>query len=143
MYTDPSVLDFQEYFVRDFPYGNDSTQNVLDGDIERALSDAKINLNPANCGSQEMYTKLFLLLAAHFLCINIRNSSQGLSSSFDWAANSKSVGSVSTGISIPQRILDNPEFAYLTVTGYGAQYLMTILPLLSGQMYSVRGGTHP
>ena len=143
MYTDPDEQDFKNYFVRDFPYGIDSAKNILDQDIINALSDAKANLNTGLCGTQEVYTLFYLLLAAHFLVLSIQASSQGISGSFEWPASSKSVGSVSEGLSIPQRILDNPEFSYYTKTPYGAKYLMMVLPQLSGQIYAVYGGTQP
>ena len=44
---------------------------------------------------------------------------------------------------IPQRVKDNPEFAMIAKTRYGAKYLSLIFPLLSGQMFTVHGVTKP
>lgn len=142
MYTDPSVADFKAKFARDFPYGT-NPDTVNDSDITSALNDTTYMINPALFENQGIYTLGFLLLAAHFMVMNLRASSQGLVGSFEFIDASKSVGSVSESQSIPQRILDNPEFSMLAKTNYGAKYLFLILPLLSGQMFIVRGGTQP
>lgn len=141
MFTDPTVSDFKAYFVRDFPYGW-TLKEVTDNDISSALSDTKLFLNVGLACDQDTYTLLFLLLSAHFLVTNLRNSSQGIAGSYDWLEQSKSVGSVSASYAIPQRILDNPELAMLAKTPYGAKFLFFVLPLLSGQMFSVHGKTH-
>ncbi len=142
-YTNPTTTDFKNYFVRDFPYGVDPKTSILDQDITNALADAGINFNPALWATQANYTIGYLLLTAHFLVMSIRASSQGLGGQFAFLENSKSVGSVSEGISIPQRILDNPEFSYLCKTNYGTKYLMLVLPALSGQMFVVTRCTLP
>lgn len=137
----PTVRDFKDYFFRDFPYGT-SKESVMDQDITSALSDADFNFNPSLFSTQEKYTLGFLCLSAHFLVMNLRASSQGVAGQYAWLQSSKSVGSVSEGLSIPQRILDNPEMAMLSKTTYGAKYLMLILPQLAGQIFSVHGRTH-
>lgn len=141
-YTNPSATDFKNYFVRDFPYGVDTTE-VMDSDITSALADANFNFNPALFANQSAYTLGFLLLAAHYLVLNLRASSQGISGQYSWLQTSKGVGSVNEGITIPQRILDNPEFAMLSKTNYGAKFLSFILPQLCGNIFSVQGGTRP
>lgn len=140
-YTDPSVDDFKVYFVRDFPYGA-TVASVMDADITKALNDSSINLNPNLFDSQGIYTVGFLNLAAHFLVLNLRASSQGIAGQYTWLQSSKSVGSVNESFNIPQRILDNPEFAMLSKTTYGAKYLYMVLPQLSGQAFTVAGRTH-
>jgi hypothetical protein len=140
MYTAPTVSDFKTYFVRDFPYGTEQT-SVTDADITKALTDAGINFNPALWATQATYSIGYMLLAAHFMVMSFQSSSQGISGQFSWLESSKSVGSVSEGFTIPQRILDNPEFAWLSKTNYGAKYLMLVMPQLAGQMYVVCGGT--
>jgi hypothetical protein len=140
-YIDPTIAEFKAYFFRDFPYGTEQT-SVMDADIVRAFQDCDVTLNPELFANQEGYTRGFMLLAAHSLVMNLRASSQGISGQFSWLQSSKGVGSVSEGISIPQRILDNPEFSALSKTNYGLQYLMQILPLLTGQMFTVKGRTH-
>lgn len=142
MYIVPGVTDFKGYFVRDFPYGSDPT-TVMDIDITNALQLAGVNFNPCLWSDQQSYTIGYLLLSAHFLVLNLRSSSQGISGQYSWTESSKGVGSVSEGFSIPDRILENPEFAMLSKTNYGAQYLFLVLPQLTGQIFSSYGGTNP
>lgn len=139
--TAPTANDFKAYFNRDFPYGT-TLQHVMDADITRALSEAGVKINESLFADQAAYNLGYLLLAAHFLVMNLRAASQGISGQFDWLQGSKSVGSVSESLNIPQRILDNPEFAMLCKTTYGGKYLMFVLPLLAGQIFTVEGGTH-
>lgn len=141
-YTNPTVADFKAYFVRDFVYGV-TTSTVQDADITSGLNDAAINFNPALWADQASYNIGFLLLSAHFLCMNLRASSQGIAGQFEWDVQSKSVGNVSESFAIPQRILDNPEFSYLSKTSYGVKYLMFVLPQLSGQILIACGRTLP
>lgn len=141
MYTNPTVADFKGYFTRDFPYGA-TPDTVQDADIQRGIDETALVINPALMGTQAFYTTCFLYLAAHMMVLNLRASSQGIAGNYDWLINSKGVGNVSEGISIPQRILDNPELAMLAKTPYGAKYLNLILPYLSGQVFTVHGRTH-
>jgi hypothetical protein len=143
MYINPSVSDFKSYFTRDFPYSSNPNIGVLDSDIFRAIMESTYFINPDLFEDQINYSTAFYLLAAHNLVTNIQNSSQGLGSSYSWLTNNKSVGAVSEGFAIPQRILDNPEFAALAKTGYGMKYLTMVLPLLSGSVFVVCGKTLP
>ena len=140
-YNNPSITDFQNQFVRDFPYGIDITTSITNTDIGNAINQAVININPAIFPDQNSYTLGFLLLAAHFLVMNIRQSSQGVSGQFNFLQASKGAGTVNESFSIPQHILDNPSFSMYTKTNYGAQFLLQVLPYLSGQMFAVCGGT--
>lgn len=144
MYDDPSVDDFKGYFVRDFPYAPPDTDDlnfVIDADIQRAIDDTSAMINPDFAADQDGYTRQFLLLAAHNLVMNLRASSQGISGQFAWLQTSKGAGGVSEGITIPQRILDNPELAMLTKTNYGAKYLFMVLPQMIGNVFTVCGRT--
>ncbi len=140
-FLNPTVADFKSYFFRDFPYGTDVETQVLDQDIAKAFQQVNVNINQALFGDQSSYTIGYLLMSAHFLVINLRASSQGLNGSYAFLENSKSVGNVSQGFSIPQRILDNPYWAMLMTTSYGAEFLMMILPQLCGQVFTVLGRT--
>jgi len=142
MYNNPTIEDFKSYFFRDFPYGTDMNTSVLDQDIAKAYGQTNVNINQALFSNQQDYNIGYLLLAAHFLVVDLRMSSQGISGSYSWVTTSKSVGSVSESFQVPQRILDNPEFAQLAQTNYGAKYLQLLLPRLSGQMFWVAGRTH-
>lgn len=141
-YINPDVDDFKEYFFRDFPYGNDLT-TVQDQDIENAITTTAGFINSELHSTQENYTLGFLLLTAHFMCVALMSSSQGINGQFSWLTSSKAVGSVSEGISIPDRILQNPELAMLSKTNYGARYLFMVLPFLVAPIMTACGRTKP
>jgi len=142
-YTAPTIANFKAQFFRDFPYGTDPSVSVLDQDILNAYNLVDLSMNQDLWDSQIDFTMGYLLYAAHFLVLSLRNSSQGLNGQWNWAQNNKSVGAVSEGFQIPQRIIDNPELMMLTKTQYGGLYLQLILPRLCGQMFSVYGRTKP
>lgn len=134
-YTVPTIANFKTYFFRDFPYGT-TLDKVTNQDITNALADAGFSFNEALFSTQANFTLGYLLLTAHYLVMNLRASSQGIAGQYNWLDASKSVGSVSEGFSIPQRILDNPNFAMLSKTMYGAKFLALILPQLIGNVYT-------
>lgn len=142
-YVTPSVAEFKTYFNRDFPYGSDIETTVTDTDIAKAMLMVNIFLNQNLFPNQAFFTQGYLLLAAHFLVMNLRASSQGISGSFTWLATNKAVGNVSEGFQIPDRILANPELAILSQTRYGAEFLFLILPLLTANTFIVLGRTLP
>lgn len=141
-FTNPIVSDFKSFFVRDFPYGTDPNTTIIDQDISNAMLYTNVNFNPGLWADQTSYSLGYNLLTAHYLVLNIRASSQGISGQYNFLQQSKGSGSVNEAFAIPQRILDNPTFSMLTKTNYGAQYLQLLLPQLAGQVYSVFGRTH-
>lgn len=141
MFSNPTIDDFKTYFVRDFVYGIDNT-TVMDSDIGKAFGQTDINMNPALFGTQANFTLGYLFLAAHYLCMDLRMSSQGVAGQFSWLQTGKSVGNVSESLAIPPRVLENPMYAYFSKTNYGAKYLQMIWPKLSGQVFTVHGRTH-
>lgn len=140
-YTNPTITDFKNYFDRDFQYGA-TDLTVKDSDITKALNQSSLRIF-GGFESQDAYTEGFLLLMAHSLVMNLLASSQGTAGKYEWLVNSKSVGSVSSGYSIPERISGNATFAMLSKTEYGARYLEFILPYLNGPVYTVAGDTLP
>lgn len=140
--VNPVVSDFKSYFNRDFPYGS-SLSAVMDADIQKALDDAAVNFNPNFFADQLSYTNGYLNLAAHYLVMNLRASSQGLVGQYDWLSASRGAGSVNESFSIPQHILDHPYLGMLSKTNYGAKYLSLVIPQLIGQMFTVCGATLP
>lgn len=142
-FVNPTIQEFKDYYFRDFPYGVDIDTSVTDLDIAKAYGQTDFNFNPDLFSNQANYTLGYLLLAAHWLVIDLRMASQGIAGKYSWLTTNKSVGSVSEGFQIPQRILDNPELAQLSQTNYGAKFLQLILPQLSGQIFSVHGRTLP
>ncbi len=143
MFVAPTVTQFQTQFVRDFPYGTDPNVAVLDVDIINAFNLVDTTINQALFSTQSQFQIAYGYLAAHFLVLNLRASSQGLNGQYTWAQNSKSVGQVSEAFTIPQRVIDNPNFMQYTKTNYGAMYLNLLWPLLVGQAFTVCGTTHP
>lgn len=141
MFTNPTVADFKSYFVRDFTYSSDPLMGVTDDDISRAILETSVSINPNLFCDQQTYTSAFFLLAAHNLVINLKAVGSGCSGQAQWLIQSKSAGSVSESFAIPQDILSNPFFAWLSKTTYGNKYLMMLYPLLSGQMFIVEGAT--
>jgi len=142
-FSNPSVADFKTQFFRDFPYGTDPSVAILDQDILNAFLMVNVNMNPALFGDQGSYNIGYLLLGAHYMVMNLRASSQGINGQFNFLQQSKGVGSVNEAFGIPQRILDNPEWAILCKTNYGAQFMQLVLPQLTGNIFSVQGGTQP
>lgn len=142
-YTNPSVDDFKLYFSRDFPFGTSTDDNVLDTDVAKAFMLTNVNINPDLWNSQDEYTIAYELLSAHYLCTNLRNSSQGLAGKFKFLAQSTSVGSVSESYAIPQSILDNALYAFFATTTYGALYLQMLVPRLVGVSLTVPRMTLP
>ncbi len=147
-YQNPSIADFKSYYPRDFPFQPDDVdpdldKYIQDADIEKAFGQTDININQAQWDSQGAYAIGYNLLAAHYMVIDLRMASQGIRGQYSWMEQSKSVGSVSASYAIPQRILDDPYFAMLTQTNYGAKYLQLLLPRLSGQVFIVAGRTTP
>lgn len=141
MFTAPTVAQFQAQFIRDFPYGTDPNVSVLPTDITGAFNMVEININPALFCNQNAYTLGFLFLAAHYLVLNLRNSSQGLNGQYNFLQVSKNVAQVAEAFSIPQRILDVAEFSMYCKTNYGAQYLSWVLPQLTGNIFNACGTT--
>lgn len=142
-YINPSVADFKAYFYRDFPYGTDPNTSVLDQDITSSFLSTNFNINQGLFPDQGSYNLGYLLMSAHFLVMNLRQSSQGINGQFNFLQASKGVGSVNEAFSIPQMILDNPLWSMYTKTNYGAQFMQLVLPELSGQISNVFGTTRP
>lgn len=140
MFTAPTIAEFKAQFFRDFPYGT-TTSQVMDQDITNAINTAGLNINPCLFGTQANYVLAYCLLAAHYLVLSLRASSQGIAGQYSWLQASKGVGGVNEAFTIPQRILDNPYWAALSKTTYGAQYLELVIPLTVAPMFTVRGHT--
>ena len=145
-YVQPTIADFKSRFDRDFAYcGTDQTDlsKIRDKDITTAFTQQVANFNEGLFPSQALFSEASLLLAAHFLCVNILASSQGLGGSFQWLTQSKDAGGMSETFSIPARMLKSPFLASISKTIYGAQYLTIIDPLMVGNIQGIRGNTTP
>lgn len=143
MFVAPTVAQFKTQFIRDFPYGTDPNISVLDIDIINAFNLTDISINQDLWANQTAYQIGYGYLAAHYMVLNLRASSQGLNGQYNWAQNSKSVQGVSEAFTIPQRLIDNPDFMAYTKTNYGAMYLNLLWPMLVGPSFTVCGRTKP
>ena len=139
-FTTPSVSDFKSYFTRDFPYGTQQN-TVLDSDITKAIAEAAFNFNSSFFPTQSAYSLGFMYLAAHYLVMDLRASSQGISGNFSWLTNNKSVGSVSESFAIPESLMKSPTLAHFSKTYYGAKYLSLIYPRMIGNVFASFGDT--
>ncbi len=142
-FLNPTIAEFKIYFQRDFPFGTDISLNILDTDIGNAFGKTNFFINPELFPKQEDYTIGYMELAAHWLVVAIRASSQGISGRYNWLEASKGAGNANSSYSIPQKILDNPSYSMLSQTTYGAQYLQLIMPQLAGNIITVCGHTKP
>lgn len=136
----PTEAQFKAQFARDFPYGVTS-EFVMDSDITNALRQAYFVVNQGLFDTENDFQFAYLYLAAHYLVMNLKASSQGLGGAYSWLESSKSVGSVSQSFAIPEAIMKNPAFAMISKTNYGAYYLSLILPLAVGQVGLAEGTT--
>ena len=146
LYIPITVQNFKEYFYRDFPYSASQTDytGIVDADIQKAFKEAAMtyNQNLFDKGSEQEKVA-FGYLTAHYLVIDIANSTSGLSSKFQGYISSKSVGSVSVGMNMPSWITDNPILGMLGQTGYGAKYLALVMANMVGNVAIAQGATHP
>lgn len=137
-----TVAEFKAWFYRDFPYSNDET-GIQDTDILKAFAEASMNFNESLFSTDDEKKLGFLYLAAHYLVIDIQNSSQGINGKYEGIMSSKSVGSVSVGYTIPDWVMASPIYSLLSQSKYGMKYLSLIIPLLIGNVGVVKGATHP
>lgn len=142
-YQDPSVAQFMAFYDRDFPFGTDVNTSIRQQDVLKAFQQANAQINSTLYLTQTSFTTGLLWLSAHFLCVNINNSSQGINGQFNWGETSKGAGGISQSFAIPAAIQESPVFNGLTKTTYGAQYLLDLYPRLTGGMSSTRGWTKP
>ena len=148
-YIQPTASAFKAYFDRDFCYATEQAtstspgdlEHVRDRDIERAFVDAVTNFNEGLFPTQEIYENAFLHLAAHYLCHNMRQAQQGLTSKYSWLAAQRSVGDVFEGYFTPDAIKNSPWGLFITSTMYGAKYYSLVRPLMTGNVMSVEGTT--
>ena len=109
-------------------------KRVTDDDITGAIGDAQFNVNPGMFGTQAMFSRAFLYLAAHELCDRLLMAAAGLQGQYSWLTASKSVGGVSQSFKIPAIVSDSPFLSSLARTKYGAKYIEIISPLLVGNV---------
>lgn len=109
----------------------DKYSYITDNDIEKAMSQAKLNSNSRFGDSDNDKITIYLHLVAFYLCVDIKNSSAGVNSSYSGIVASKSVDGVSTSYNIPQWLMNNPMYSLYSQNGYGLKYLSLIAPYLA------------
>ena len=124
-------------------YTDDVFNYVLDSDIEKAFSEAQINLNQSLFGSDAQIQLGYLYLAVHYLVMDIRGAQKGIESTGEFAISGRSVGSVSENYVVPDAYKNSPFLAYLAKTSYGQKYLSLIMPNIVGNVSAVCGATNP
>lgn len=139
-----TVDEFKAWFYRDFPYSENENDlsGITNADITKAFAEAMFVFN------KELFTEsevklAFMYLAAHYLVIDLKNSSTGLKGIFNGLMSSKSVGSVSVGYTMPSWITDNPLYSLIAQTPYGVKYLSLVIARCVGNFGVVNGATYP
>lgn len=152
--TTITPADFKLQFPRDFPYAPtqsaDPLKYVMDSDIQTAFIQAIMKFNPAlvppvpGITGDAAIKLAFLYLAAHYLCIDVRNALGGVQGSGgSFPVTGRTVGSVSEQYQVPPKYLNNPNISYLASTGYGLKYLSFVLPSLVGNMFASPADSNP
>ncbi|MBO7735906.1 MAG: DUF4054 domain-containing protein [Methanobrevibacter sp.] len=139
-----TTAEFKTWFVRDFPFSQNDNDlsGIVTADIDKAFAEAMFVYNRQLFTDSE-YKIAFLYLAAHYLVIDLKNSSTGLKGAFSGLMSSKSVGSVSVGYSLPTWVMENPLYSLIAQTPYGAKYLSLAIARCVGNMAVVKGCTQP
>lgn len=119
-----------------------SDECVSTPDIERAICDAERSFN-ANCLDAKSRKVAMLYLTAHFLILNLKLGSEGVSSQGGYGEASQSVGSVSVSYNAaPDYVKNNPFVNSLMKTGYGQRYFeMAYNCMLKSRIFIVKGRT--
>lgn len=145
-----TVTQFKDFFLRDFPFlpnfecsPQERLNYVLDSDIQRAFSEAKISFNQALFGDDAEITMGYLYLTAHYLTIDLRAASGGIYGGGLAPVSARQVGNVSEKYEIPDMFIDNPVLAILNSTPYGMKYLALVLPKIVGNVVAICGRTLP
>ena len=119
---------------------NDSINNyITESDIIKAFAEAKVNFNPELFENCDEALTVYYYLAMHYLVIDITNALNPMTTGFIGFTQSKSVGSVSEGYSVPTWMLNNPLLSGYAQTGYGRKYLSLIQPYLVGNIIFTPG----
>lgn len=116
---------------------------ILDADITKAFSEAKMNFNQGLFSTDEEIQAGYLYLTAHYLVFDTRTAMQGINSVGDHNVSSRSVGNVSESYDIPERFKNDPFLSFLSKTGYGMKYANMIIPRMIGNIGTAWGITHP
>lgn len=134
-----TIVDFQIMFDRGQFTFSEVLPDVRDKDITEAIAEANCVFNQDLYPDDDICTKALLYLTAHFLKLDIDMAdSEGQTSLLQ---SSRSVGSISESVAIPEWMLQG-DFAQYTTTAYGVKFITISKPYMDGAVYSVSGGTN-
>ena len=145
MWAQPTVLEFQQFFVRDFPYAPVDDDANLDyigsADITKAISEALMTFTSGLYGTDAESTIAFMYLAAFHMVEDLKTSAKGMAAVARFPQDSESVGSVSISNAISQRYKDHAILGQYLVNAYGKKYLEFTEPYLAGNIGIAAGTT--
>jgi hypothetical protein len=144
--------DFKAFFIRDFQYApvidpdedppapSPDPALITDNDIDKAIDEAECVFNHDLYPNTDIEKKCLLYLTAHFLKTDYDAAESGAGTML--LQNSRSVGSVSESVNIPDW-MNNGEFSFYAVTYYGQKFIILSKPYLDGAVFCVAGATQP
>lgn len=132
--------EFKDKFDRDFTF-SETLPDIREKDFNNALTDALSVFNQDLIPVADANKNALLHLTAHFLVKNIDRADSGAQTPI--LQNSRSVGSMSESLQIPDWIANNAEFSYYATSSYGLDFLIICSPYLGGAIFSVAGSTQP
>ena len=124
-------------------YDDDTDNYVTDEDIDRAMDEADCVWNPNLAATENESKQQYLYLTAHYLCLDFRVTSAGITGQLKGQVTSVSVGSVSESYQIPDAWTSNIMLFPFTTTTYGLVYLGFVAPRIVGNVRAVAGATIP
>lgn len=122
----------------------DITNYLQDFDIQKAMTEANLNINKSlfDCPTLDLVS---FYLTAFYLVLDIKNATSGFSSNaYSGYVASKSVGNVSESYAIPAWVSNDPLLGIYMDNGYGKKYLTYLLPRLrANSILLCSGGITP
>lgn len=117
---------------------DDKFNYVTNEDIQKAMSQAIVGakIYGDDCNQS---VNIYLHLIAYYLVVDLKNSSQGINSSFIGTLSGKHVGDVSESYAIPQWMQSDPMYSMYGQNGYGLKYLSLIAPYMACTILFSRG----
>lgn len=114
---------------------------IVDDDIEKAFAQAREYTNPEIFDTSRALIDAYLFCTAHYMVMDIRAAEGGLDSRGSAIAQSRSVGSVSESLAIPDAFTKDPQWAYFAQTAYGQKFLSYVIPRVTGRVGVASGAT--
>lgn len=144
-----TIQEFKDYFYRNFrfkdiekPIFDEDYEFITNSDIEKAISESEANFN-YNLAPEDVSKTAYLYLAAHNLCMALKEAGQGINALAKFMLTGRSVGSVSESYGVPLSYTNVPEFSYYMGSSFGVKYLSIMIPYTRGQIQVARGATTP